>query len=1673
MLRALIGLLLLPFVLVALAALLIYVPPVQNALRGKAVSYLEEKTGTTVRLDHFDLRFPIGLTLEGLFVADERGDTLLHVGTLKTQIGLRALFDKRIVLKSVDLSDVRATVVQFQDSTFNFDFIITAFAGEGSAASPTPSDTSAGSGFTIEAVGLSNVVFDLDLRPSGLSMDVRLGELAVDLDLFQLKPMSFHVNEFALENTQVDLRTRGGEPMPSTYPELVNPLEHLDVRFNTIALEDVSFTMKTVDTGDSLWLAVGEADLVARDIDLTRQRFALEQVDLEGVGFGTISAKRVVTTDMVRADPPWLDQQDGFRYWAKDWDIKVDRVHIANSSFALHTDRLGPPALLIDPDHLAFADIAIEAESLVLNNDNIAIELRRMAMHGGPKNTPLEFVVDLDATPAAVTLRNGSLKAMGNAIAFQGEATPGELSAAYRAPYNVPLAVEVGTALRLDALIPLLHQVGVELPTMITTDERWETQASFRGTARRADRIAVDLAGDQGSRLHMEGSASQLDPWPRTTFEVQLDELNMGGGFRQLVQAFMPPDIPLPQRLSARGNASGEGGTLRSAINVDSDLGRISGSVEVDNWNSRLPDGLHVALDLSEVDAGLFMGDTAMDPVSMKIIASGERLNSVARTGSLSVTPGVLNYGGNDLSSLELLAEVHGDSVQLDLTSKADAADFLLNAKGLWPEAGDSLAVDIDLALRKLSFKDLGITHHVLNTDGRFTGRVAFSTEGFGKVGLIAQGLRLFNTSQEFRFERFAFNGLLAIDSTAVDLDSDALTLAYHANMRADSLLPYAQHRLMQFFQEDSTFIPAPGEHTAFVVTLPRTEWLTDLVLPDLEAIELRTLQGHYDSDLDVFQLEIDVPHMDYAGIDVHDLLLDVDATGDTLTGTLQVARVQRDSLFVEKLGLDARNAAGGLDLTLRVRDGERDRYNIGATLRRADGTRVLRLNESLILNHDTWAAHPDNALHLGEGGLRAEHFELSSGAQRLALRSDDQSDQLAFTAFQLATITGLVNSIDSIPLVSGSVDGLISLPVADGGRLDAELTITDLHAMGVVLGTLTLDAQEIGDRHYRAEAELEHQVNHLTANVDADLSGTIPRVRAETDLAFGDLSFLKPFVADYLYAVEGGLDGDLRYQKDGTRVAITGRTTFKEARVGLIQTGAMYTLPNETLILTEQGITLDNVSVLDSAGNRFRLDGKVRTAVDKTPELDLRLSTDRFHLVNSTIEQNRTFFGDLFGSIDLTIEGTTIKPVVRGEVGVLDGTQLSVVLPGSRVELVEHDGIVVFTSEAEAPDTLELRTDGEMLRDSLAAQLPGVELDLRVHLDKRAQFAVVIDPTTGDQATFSGEADLVFRYSPDGDLYLSGPFTVAEGGYTLAFYGLVKKRFELVPGGTVIWSGDPLAGIMDIQARYRSESAPYPLVANTQTGMSESERNRLQARLPFDVLINFREVVSTPVISFGLDLDQLSRNSFPSVDNRLDQLSQAANEEELNRQVFGLLVLNTFIEDATGNETPGSNLATTAARNSVNSILTQQLNGLTGRMIKGMDVQLGVNTYDQSEGGETYQRTTVDYKVTQRILNDRVSIEAGGSIGADEREQSVGTVSNNQAAQYAITYDLTSDGRLRLRLFHENAYDLYDGEIVNNGVAINLTRDFEENARDRERRRTEIRKQREAIRPKVDGPDK
>ncbi|MCB9178309.1 MAG: translocation/assembly module TamB domain-containing protein [Flavobacteriales bacterium] len=1650
-----IRLLLIPVLLLLLVAGLLYVPAVQDLVRERAVAALQERIGTRVALEHIALRFPVGLTLRGFHIADEQADTLLSLGELKAQVSLTALWNKRIAIAGLSLSGVRANLEQNADSTFNFEHIINAFAGND--ADPEAVDTTGGWTITADGISLQDIHYTMVMAPSQLDLDLRLEHLDLDLKEFDLDRMRFHGGELLVSGTSLRMTSAPRTPTPDTYPELIPPFPDLHIDLERAMLTDIRYHMGTVGAGDSLWVALEQGELEVEQLDLPHQRFHFSRIALVEARFGMLRTD-TTATDASSDDPPWLDQNDGFRYFLRDFDIAADQLRITNSALAMHAGSIGEGAGPFDPHHVIVEDLDVKVDGIVANNEEVRADIRDLQARAVPGASTWKLSAEVMATPAMAHMNEVRVAWNDLVMRLSARAELGSLSSAYRSPHTVPLFASLEGQVDRTMWSELIGLLPMKIPRSHPIPEGVAFDLHANGTMQALDTVRASLRGDAGTTVRLSGRVNHLLDTRRLSYDLRIEPFEMGDGVRSIARTFVPPGTLLPARLALNAVVKGSMEEVEGAVDLHSDLGDLHGPFALRGLDRAFPDAVTIDWHATDLAMARILGDTSLKRADVHLEAEVKDLNSAQRRGWLQMSSARLGLGNDEADTLTLRADVRGDSMQVIGRVRSVPVAFELVAAGLWPVGNDSLSADLDLLLEHADLMALGLMQHPLNVGGDWHGHAAIDTSGHGSVSLIMDSTRLQSGTKRFLFKELRAQAMLGMDSTAATIESDALDLAFSANVPVDTLLERIRAKAASFLTTDTLHHKGGGERFDLAVELERTEWLTGLLVPELQAIELERLEAHYDGDADELAAALVLPHLRYDSIQVDGAEVNINARGADLNASLAAQRMEMGPYHVAGTAITANGSGGDINAQMRIAEGETEQYRISAQVTKDGAERMVRFDQEQVLAARTWRMDPANELRVGGDHLVAEHFELRAGDEALSLRTRAGTLEALFDGFRIATITSIISTEDSVPIADGRIDGTVRIPLERKQGLEADLTIGQLKVLGTEIGTLDLRAVSTGADRFHGTAQLTNSYNTLDAT--ADIAPGDVHAHAELDL--GDIAFLKPFLNPYLYDLRGGVSGTLDYRDRSGRQDMDGRLHFRGTAVGVVFTGATYTLQDETLLLNARGLHFDRFQLRDSLGNVFRLDGDVRAAGLVDPNLDLRIRTDRFQLIGSTIEQNERFYGDLFASMDIRVNGPATRPSAQGELGILEGTAFSVVLPGSTVDLVSAEGIVVFTDDLYAPDTLLVDGDAEALRDSLAAHLPGVVLDLRVRVDRSAQFAIVLDPAAGDQATVSGSADLTFRYAPETPMYLSGSYTVEKGEYALDLYGLVKKRFTLAKGGTVRWTGDPVKAEMELQARYISETSPYSLVASTSP-VADMERNRLQQPLPFAVLINIDGSMNDPDIGFGLDLERQLRNSFPKVGNKLDHLNAPGNEEELNRQVFGLLVLNSFIQDEGSGGAPSSGIATSAARNSVNGLLTDQMNKLTGRYLKGVDISLGVNTYDQASGSNTYQRTSVDYKVSKRLLDDRLSFEVGGSVGVDEQDAQVSNVSSTRAAQYAILYDLTRDGRFRIRGFHENAYDLYDGEITNSGVALMFTRDFEENERARTRNRENARQRKEA----------
>jgi hypothetical protein len=140
------------------------------------------------------------------------------------------------------------------------------------------------------------------------------------------------------------------------------------------------------------------------------------------------------------------------------------------------------------------------------------------------------------------------------------------------------------------------------------------------------------------------------------------------------------------------------------------------------------------------------------------------------------------------------------------------------------------------------------------------------------------------------------------------------------------------------------------------------------------------------------------------------------------------------------------------------------------------------------------------------------------------------------------------------------------------------------------------------------------------------------------------------------------------------------------------------------------------------------------------------------------------------------------------------------------------------------------------------------------------------------------------------------------------------------------------------------------------------------------------------------------------------------------------------------------ANVATSLARNSLNQVLTDQLNQLSGRFIKFVDLSVGINANDEYTTTGVNQNTQLSVGLKKSFFKERLSIQVGTSVNvANNNGEVKGLDANNLTGDIVVEYKINEDGSLRFKAFRENQYEgLIDGSLYKTGVGVVFSKDYD-----------------------------
>ncbi|WP_222166372.1 translocation/assembly module TamB domain-containing protein [Edaphocola aurantiacus] len=197
--------------LLLIIVVLINIPGVQRYVARTAASYLSDRLHTKVSIDGFSLRLLDKVTLDGVFMADQKGDTLLYTRHLELNITDWFIFKQKPVLHYVGLDGAFINLQRpVNDSVWNYRFLEDAFASEQPAAKkkdPQPIQ------FDLKKVRLKDIRFSSIDKWIGNDMVMDLQELNINMDGVDFDRKHIGVQSITGTRTTFGLRDyKGGRP---------------------------------------------------------------------------------------------------------------------------------------------------------------------------------------------------------------------------------------------------------------------------------------------------------------------------------------------------------------------------------------------------------------------------------------------------------------------------------------------------------------------------------------------------------------------------------------------------------------------------------------------------------------------------------------------------------------------------------------------------------------------------------------------------------------------------------------------------------------------------------------------------------------------------------------------------------------------------------------------------------------------------------------------------------------------------------------------------------------------------------------------------------------------------------------------------------------------------------------------------------------------------------------------------------------------------------------------------------------------------------------------------------------------------------------------------------------------------------------------------------------------
>ncbi len=1337
--------------LLVLLPVLLYVPFVQDAIKGIAIEQVSKATGWQVEAGVIRLQFPLDLRVDDVNVVDD-GDTIIGIGSLVTSVQLKPLLR----------GDVKVAGARLEDAIYGM----------------TSADSSMLLKARVQLVDISGVDYNLATGSLDVGEAVMRGG-DVNLDLFSDKAQPAAPDTAASSPFKICVRN--------------------------VSLEDIKYTMAMLPTIDSLGVVVGKASLDSASIDLGLQRISagtLAVDSLQGAYF-TPPAEYIASLPPADSVVKGNDAEVSV-----PWEIRCNAVRITRSG-GIYAVSGSLPAEGLDMNYLQANNVNISIDSLYNCGTVITVPIERFTVdeRSGLRVTEASGTFAMD--DEGMSLHGFNIATLLSSLSADAYVSNDFIAGDRNGKVSLDLDARIGlaeVARAMPSLAPMLSMIPQYRPL--------EAKIDVNGTAGNMSVATCEIALPRYATISVTGEVRNVMSADEMALRLGLDGdfENINFVKPSMLEAGQEDMVYFPP-LQLDGDVEMKGEDIKGAMSLAMPSGGVA--LKADWVGQTYDYDLSLQADSLPLKALLPLSDFGILTATVDAKGHGVDLFDPATSLEAYMKVSDFEFGNENYSDIRLAARLNNGNFVTNFLSDNDVLKLRLGAYGSIGQDVYDVKVNADIENIDLQRLEMSETVMQGGANISCDGSVDFARGIYsGKMSVKNLGLTMDEDyyyadaiDMDFESDSSHTAGSIVNGDMALSLESPCSVDTLLARFTRSGEVVASQIEKMVI--DADTLRDIMPE---FICNLNAGKKNLASQFMESSGITFDDMRFNVVKD-STFRMTGDIDRLTASGLTIDTVRMYATERNRRINYLLHAAnRDNRNGTGIASAGLVGIVAGNRATVLMRQYDFNDSigvRFGIDATMDTANVLLKL-IPEDPIIGYKRWYVNKDNSLSYN---YRTKHFDANmrlqcdSSVVSLTTRHSEADDSANVQEDILLDVSKVqISDWLTFSPFAPPIKGVLGMSLKvkyNGDKLwgDGVLNLNDFYFAKKRVGDFAINSlidldPQTGGTNISAALEVDGRQALIAYGAVNDTS-TVNLYDIWIELDRFPLSIANPFLPPNVLSTGGYVNGMMAVSGSSEQPLLNGYLQCDSTYVSVPVFSTNINLPDTHIPVDSGVIKFKDYSVKMLNNNPLVVNGTVDISDLADAAIDLSIKGQNVQFVNSNQTKKAELFGRGYANLDASMHGTMSDLDLNATVSVLSGTNITYVMPTDVNTLTQQkssDGLVSFVQFSDSATYVKM--------DSLQAPAASnMNLTARLNIMQGAKVNVYLSNNGSDRAEIEGSGNLTFALNKLGDMTLTGRYTINNGFVRYNPPLISQVLFNFKEGSFVQFNGEIMNPVLNLTA--------------------------------------------------------------------------------------------------------------------------------------------------------------------------------------------------------------------------------------------------------------------------------